>query len=362
MVNTRNENVRKILQEVHHIMEEKYVPKILQKNNQDFILENQIFSIVCQDVKISPSACAYEMSIRFKQTVDREDVIKIWKARRLGNPKTREHAMEWVNEIVKHFGGAINGDKKSFDKFEEARNRAIKDGNKKHDDPYRLLLLSIYQKYPEIDLFGDLSRVFQLGSIFSKYFFYDFADTISEIHGFVPLRNQKQNNKQNNKLSVDDLEKRVVQLENMHKSTNDMLEELQEEFAVQLEDSKVKEMTDFFGKLNSEKYGCLLDELLVIRKGVRKLRKENYQLPIELSGVLIMVDKLTKFVQDNHIDPIMKIDDIKEVSLTDVEFCHYEGSPFDDIDETKIVRVVSPGWMYRDKEIQISRPRVKEDI
>ncbi|OOO00607.1 MAG: hypothetical protein ATN35_06425 [Epulopiscium sp. Nele67-Bin004] len=362
MVNTRNENVRKILQEAHQIMEEKYTPKIRQKNNEDFILENQIFSIVCEDIKISPSACAYEMSIRFKQTVDREDVIKIWKSRRLGNPKIRENVMAWVNEIVKYFGGAVNGDKKSFDKFEEARNRLIKDGYKKHDDPYRLLLLAIYHKYPEIDLFDDLSKIFQFGGIFSKYFFYDFADTISDVYGFVSLRNKKQNNKQNNKLSAAELEKRVIQLENMHKSTNDMLEELQEEFAVQLEESKVNEMTDFFGKLNSEKYGCLLDELLVIRKGVRKLRKENYELPIELSGVLIMVDKLTKFVQDNHIDPIMKIDDIKEVNLTDVEFCHYEGSPFDDAKETKIVRVVSPGWMYRDKEIQISRPRVKENI
>ena len=75
-----------------------------------------------------------------------------------------------------------------------------------------------------------------------------------------------------------------------------------------------------------------------------------------------MVKKLIQFVRDSHIDPIMRIDSVKEVTASDVEFCNYEGAPFRSPDEKKMVRVISPGWVYKDKELQISRPRVKEEI
>ena len=129
----------------------------------------------------------------------------------------------------------------------------------------------------------------------------------------------------------------------------------------QLQASKIKELADFFAKLNSEKYGCILDELLVVRKGVNELRKNNFKLPIEINGLLIMVKKLIQFVRDSHIEPIMKIDSIQEVAASDVEFCNYEGTPFITPEEKKTVKVVSPGWVYKDKELQISRPKVKEE-
>ena len=118
---------------------------------------------------------------------------------------------------------------------------------------------------------------------------------------------------------------------------------------------------NFFASLNSEKYGCILDELLVVRRGVDALRKSDYELPIEINGLLIMVKKLIQFVRDSHIEPIMKINSVKEVVAADVEFCNYEGTPFISPKDKKKVRVISPGWVYRDKELQISRPKVKEE-
>ena len=64
-------------------------------------------------------------------------------------------------------------------------------------------------------------------------------------------------------------------------------------------------------------------------------------------------------MRDNNIKPMMKIDSIREVSDKDFEFCNYEGSPFD-CDKTKRVKVISPGWIYKDKDLQISRPKIKE--
>ena len=56
----------------------------------------------------------------------------------------------------------------------------------------------------------------------------------------------------------------------------------------------------------------------------------------------------------------MKPDDEKIVKASDIEFCDYEGTPFADKDDEKIVRVISPGWLYTDKDIQIARPKIKE--
>ena len=58
---------------------------------------------------------------------------------------------------------------------------------------------------------------------------------------------------------------------------------------------------------------------------------------------------------------MMKINSMREVAASDVEFCNYEGTPFITPEEKKKVRVVSPGWVYKDKELQISRPKVKEE-
>ena len=114
-------------------------------------------------------------------------------------------------------------------------------------------------------------------------------------------------------------------------------------------------------RLNSERYGYILDELLRIRKGVDRLQKENCQLPLEINGLLIMVKQLIHFIRDSHIEPVLKINSVQEVTAADIQYYGYEGSPFSSPEERKKVKVVSPGWIYMDKQVQISRPRVQEE-
>ncbi len=226
-----------------------------------------------------------------------------------------------------------------------------------------------------MDVYNDIEHVYNLGGVFAKKYFNDMTDIICSVHGFLQAKEPKASKTKTTKkdaekkISYEELlkvnkqfEQKISRLENDLHTTNIMFEELQDEFEQQLEQSKVEELTKFFTKLNSEKYGYLLDELLVIRKVVRKLRKEHYSLPVELNGLLIMVDKLTMFVKDSNIDPIMKVDATKQVTLNDIEFCNYDGEPFINSDDVKTVKVVSSGWIYTDKEIQISRPAVKEVI
>ena len=114
--------------------------------------------------------------------------------------------------------------------------------------------------------------------------------------------------------------------------------------------------------MNSDKYGCILDAVLSVRNGVRQLRKENVQLPPEIGGLFILIDRLAQFIRDSEINPILKPGLIKDVRLDEIESCDYEGSPFLNTTEVKRVKVLSPGWVYKNKDVQIARPRLKEII
>ena len=98
------------------------------------------------------------------------------------------------------------------------------------------------------------------------------------------------------------------------------------------------------------------------RNGVRQLRKEKVQLQPEIGGLFILIERLAQFIRDSEINPIMKPGSVKDVRLNEVESCDYEGSPFLDTAEVKRVKVLSPGWVYKNKDVQISRPRLKEVV
>lgn len=56
-----------------------------------------------------------------------------------------------------------------------------------------------------------------------------------------------------------------------------------------------------------------------------------------------MVKKLIQSVRDSHIEPKVKINSIREVIASDVEFCNYKGTPFTTPEGKKTVKGVSPG-------------------
>lgn len=133
---------------------------------------------------------------------------------------------------------------------------------------------------------------------------------------------------------------------------------LQDEFEERLKEGKSNEVAEFFAKLNSEQYGCILDSLIAFLRQKKKLKAMD--LPAEVNAFFSMADNLIKFVKESRINPIEKIGAIKTVRATDVEHYSYEGAPFIDNQEEKEVMVISPGWRYEEKQIIISRPRVKQ--
>ena len=212
----------------------------------------------------------------------------------------------------------------------------------------------LYVKHPELDRGNDTEIVEKFGNAHMKNFFFDVVDFLRNI-----CINHRRNGRGDKK---DSMQERIELLENMLNRSDMMLKDLQDEFDEKIRESHQNEMLEFFSLLNSEKYGCILDAVLSARNGARKLRKENVQLPPELGGVLILVEKLAHFIRDNKINPILKPGSVQDMRFEEVEACDYEGSPFETTDEIKHVKVLSPGWFYQNKDVQIARPRLKEVI
>ncbi len=350
MINVKDEKVQKVLEEIHNKMGEK-LRRTRQSRN--VILENQIFSMMCNDFNLSPARCKSELNYKYGYDLSIDDVIRILRNRKMSNPNERKELFEWAEKVATYYAGAIVGDKENFEKFDKIRKAPALKNGKKIPSQGRIATLMIYNRYPEIDIFRDAANLQYFNDTIAKYFFYDISDAIVFTYDFLTFKNEK-------KLTHEEALKKIAQLENTLERTDSMYQELQDEFDEQIKTSKTNELVEFFSLLNSDKYGCILDELLAINKGVNELRKKNYDLPVEINGLLIMVKKLAQFIRDNNINPIKKIDSIEEVKASDIEFCNYEGSAFINANDVKKVKVISPGWIYKEKGIQISRPKVRE--
>ncbi len=362
MINVKEPKIKEALEKIHEA--------VLQKARrggpvkEDIVMENRLFAVLCQDLNLEPRKYAEIMNQTYRCELSGYEVIEIFRNRRMSNQTERREMFRWAGEMAEYFSGAIAGQKESFEQYEKKRKESFLENKRRHKMQERLAAIVIYEKYPEMDLYGDKEKLFLLGDTMARYLIYDISDAIGEVYGFPLYRDGRYGEgkgRTERKYTYGQAIGRIDHLENMLDRNNRMLQDLQEEFEEQLAEGKAKELTDFFARLNSEKYGCILDELLVVRKGVEELRRSDFELPIEINGLLIMVKKLIQFVRDSHIEPIMKIGSTREVTAADVEFCNYEGTPFQTPEEKKQVRVVSPGWLYRDKELQISRPKVKEE-
>lgn len=362
MMNQNNERKKEILAEIHKAMQQK--TKRGGNIKEDIVKENRVLALLCHDYHMEPRDCAKKMNILYGYDMTGNDVIQVLRNRRLSKPAERAMLLKWAEEVSEFFMEAFDGKEEAFKKFEEKRRESVLQGGRKHDIQERLVAIMIYEKYTTMNIYHDREELHSLGNTLARYVFYDMSDSVANVYDFQQLRESKRKESSTiaeKTISYDQAMRRMSQLENTLERTNMMLQELQDEFEEELESSRVKELVDFFSKLNSEKYGCILDELLVVKRGVDQLRKENYEIPIEINGLLIVIKKLIQFIRDSHIEPMMRIHSIREVIATDIEFCNYEGTPFQNADEIKKVRVVSPGWIYKDKEIQISRPKVREE-
>lgn len=363
MIENKNGKVNEVIEKIHAGMLNK--KERGSRVRDEYVKENRVFLIICRDKDAEPSQIAVKMNELYGCDMTALDVIQLLRSRRMANPVERREIFNWAESVSELFGEAVEGNRALFDKYESLRKKPCLTNGKRHKSQERIAAIMIFEKYPEIDVFQDSKSLQLLGDTLAKYFFYDISDAIREVYGFPCYRDSKHRRMGNSgekQMTLDEAMQKIEQLNIALERNQEMFEEYQSEFAEQLEESRVKELADFFARLNSEKYGCILDELFVVRKGASELSRSNYELPIQINGMFILVKKLAQFVRDSHIEPIMKINALIKVKASDIEFWTYEGTPFSTPDEQKIVRVISPGWVYKDKDLRISMPKVREEI
>ncbi len=355
MINTSDSTVKKFIENLHKCIERK--SKNLSATAYDeYVKENRVLKLFCADKSLTPRVCAEEMNLRYKTNLDNDDIIRLLKANRLSYQVKRGELMEWADETIGAFAKALESRKqKDFDAYMNLRNKIIQT---RDDERYkiqeRIACLMFYVKLPELDSGTDAETLEKFGNVYMKHFLYDASDFLRNI-----CLKPKNNSKGDKKDSQAD---KIELLENMLSRSDMLLKDLQDDFDARIKQSHQDDLVEFFSRLNSEKYGCILDEVLNVRNGVRQLRKKNIQLPPEIGGLFILIERFAQFIRDSEINPILKPGSIQNMRLEEVESCDYEGSPFLNTTEFKKVKVLSPGWVYQNKDVQISRPRLKEVV
>lgn len=353
MINLNDPLVKRLIDNLHKSIERKS-KNLSAASYDEYIKENRIIKIFCEEKTFGPRQCAAEMNARYNTDMDNEDVIRILKANRLSYQAKRSELLNWADETIETFARALEThSQQDFEDFIALRNRNVQT---RDDERYkiqeRIACLMFYVKHPELDSGNDADTLEKFGNVYMKHFLYDASDFLRNIC-IRPKGSSKGEKK-------DSQQDKIELLENMLNRSDMLLKDLQDEFDSRIMQSHQDDLVEFFSRLNSEKYGCILDEVLNARNGVRQLRKNKVQLPPEIGGLFILIERLAQFIRDSEINPIMKPGSIKDMRLDEVESCDYEGSPFLDTTEIKHVKVLSPGWVYKNKDVQISRPRLKE--
>ncbi|MBQ3451122.1 MAG: hypothetical protein IJL12_00890 [Selenomonadaceae bacterium] len=353
MINLSDPVIKKFIENLHKSIERKS-KNLSVTAYEDYMTENRIIKIFCEDRNLGPRQCAAEMNARYKTDMDNEDVIRILKTNRLSYQSKRAELLNWAADTIDSFAKALETrNAKDFEDFLAMRNKIIQT---RDDERYkiqeRIACLMFYVKHPELDSGKDADTLEKFGNVYMKHFLYDATDFLRNI-----CLRPKSSAKGDKKDSQSD---KIELLENMLNRSDMLLKDLQDEFDARIKESHQNDLVEFFSRLNSEKYGCILDEVLNARNGARQLRKKNIQLAPEIGGLFILIEKFAQFIRDSEINPILKPGSIKDMRLDEVESCDYEGSPFLNTTEVKRVKVLSPGWIYKNKDVQISRPRLKE--
>lgn len=353
MININDPIIKRFVDNLHKAVERKS-ENLSATSYDEYILENRVIKLFCEDRTLTPRLCADEMNFRYKTDLYNEDVVKILKATRLSFQQKRAELIDWAAEMVETFARALESrNQKYFDDFIALRGKVIYvRENERYKIQERVVCLMLYVKFPELDTGTDAETLEKFGNVYMKHFLFDATDFLKNICG-----KNKGGAKGDKK---DPQQDKIELLENMLNRSDMLLKDLQDEFEARIKQSHQDDLVEFFSRLNSEKYGCILDTVLSARNGVRQLRKEQVQLQPEISGLFILIERLARFIRDSEINPIMKPGSIKDMRLDEVESCDYEGSPFINTTEVKRVKVLSPGWVYKNKDVQISRPRLKE--
>ena len=116
---------------------------------------------------------------------------------------------------------------------------------------------------------------------------------------------------------------------------------------------------DVLARMNSPEAGMLIDQFAKSEQTLKQLSSAGYQIPPELASVPLCVRLFMQTMRNVFtVSPLHTIGETLALTLEDSGSYDYTGSDFEDSDEAKTVRVISPGWKCGDEVF--SRPKVIE--
>ena len=340
-MNTSDPVIKKFIDDSHKQLSSRQ-KKLPSRDKFDFVTESRVIKILSRDSSLDSRACAKKVNERYGTSLHEEDILRVFRRSALSTAENRQKLFSWSNSVAEAFAQALIS--KTEQDFKAYKAKFSDRGEFQR----RVAVLTIYEKYPELNIYGDAEIIEEFGNLYAKYFLLDLNDLLAVVCNVRDAKKKKT------------AQSEVEQLKNALKKNEMEIADLQEDFEKRLEESRQNEMIDFFAGLNSNKYGNILDAVLSARLGIRELRSKGITLPPEISGLFVLVNQMAQFLRDNEINPIMSIGAEREMTLAEVEACDYEGTPFKNAEEKKRVKVISPGWFYKNKDVKISRPRLIE--
>lgn len=320
------------------------------KVTDDIFIENVIINELVLNPQIQPSKCAIAIDEKYNMNMTGNDVIRVFKSNslKLGNVQERINMLICADETAEILRKIIvDKDVTLFDEYHKSLDRY-----KNHRQIFRMVFFAVINKIPQLKNSPSIEVIMKnFGSTYCKNCLNALIRITMNLCDSSSNASQKQ--KSESEIKYDELF-------DEYERVNQTLEDLQEEFNDRISEIKQQEITEFFSMLNSEKYGCIIDELFTLRKGFNQLRKTDYQFPKEIESIGVVFSKFMQLIKDSGIDPMIRPETVMTVTAGDIENYQYEGTPFESGHQEKKVKTISTGWIWKEKNIIISQPKIRE--
>ncbi len=313
-----------------------YATAAQQKNS--FTQENHVLCICCDDPAAQYRTIVERYNVLYPNDgegpMNRDRVVRILKRCRLDRTSEREKLFSAANRAAGNLERSLNDESVPVADIHIASHRNAK----------RIILLALARRCPE------LREVYETVLRLNRDFAAECLDGIIDL---MNARTQDVSHKDAGQLEMERVKASLAR-------SNKLLSELQSSFDEQLADSCAEEQVRLFSMLNSEKYGHILDLLIAAQNGFHQMRRQKHTVPFEIRNVQTLVRRLLEFMDDCGVSPILEAGTDMTIRAGDLDGIQYEGEPFRDPEETKKVKVTSPGWQIVERDIVISYPRVRE--
>ena len=184
MLNVNDPIIKRFMENLHNSVERRIRRQTSGADfGNDYVLENRLLKIFCEDKLIEPHRCAEQLNRRYNYNLNGEGVIQILRFLHLTYQTRRAELFDWATETVDAFTKALEfRTAKDFDAFIALRDKGVSDRNgEQFRIQARIVCLMLYVKHPELCTENDNELIEKFGNAHMKYFFYEVADFLRNI-------------------------------------------------------------------------------------------------------------------------------------------------------------------------------------